>query len=743
MSAIDHTTTSSDRRPIALRLRPDLEMHPGTYQDEPGWIVKDPVAMKYFRLKEPEYEAIRMIDGNTSVAEIKEHLESRFPEFTVKVQDVHLLVNSLHKSGLLISNMPGQAAPLKVRREKELKQKAMQLLMSVMSLRLPGVDPERFLNWLYPKVSFLFSKLVFVMCLLLTASAACLVLLNLGEFYKRLPEFSQFFNVNNLLFMGAIMIVTKSIHELGHGLMCKHFGGECHEIGFMFLVLTPAMYCNTSDSWILPNKWHRIAIGAAGMYVEVVMASVCTFIWWYTQPGLLHYFALNVIFLSGVSTILFNANPLLRYDGYYMLSDYLEIPNLAEKSKTSLINRLRVSCLGMKPIKTRMLPQRKQLSFATYAVASFVYRWFVMIMIFWFLSKVFQPYGLEIIGHALIVMSLVGMLVIPMFKLVKFFWYPGRLREVKMSRFSVSAIWVGLVLCGLFLIPVSRHVSASFVVQPVDADMIYVIQPGQLSEVLVASGDEVNTGDVIAKLANPDLEIELERLRGAMAREQADLAAHRLSQGRVSDAARRIAESTIRVADFRNRIAIQEQQIEKLNLVANRNGVIIPPPNIPAQPNAGETMQGWSGTPLDPENRSVFMQSQTLFCLVGDPTKMKATLVIDQSDAKLIEKEQPVKLMFDELPGERFKSFVQYVSRDPLSSLPRELSLTNGGSISARPLPGGGEAPMLTSYEVSVPLDEIDDAILTGFRGQAKIQVGELPLGQQFIHYLRTVINFR
>ena len=221
--------------------------------------------------------------------------------------------------------------------------------------------------------------------------------------------------------MGVILIFTKTIHEFGHGLMCKHFGGECHEIGFMLLVLTPAMFCNTSDSWVLPNRWHRIAIGAAGMYVEIFMAAICTFIWWFTMPGWIHYLALNIMFLSSVSTIVFNLNPLLRYDGYYMLSDFLEIPNLAQKSKLSLTSKLRVWCLGMKPVNERLLPERHQVMFAVYSVASFVYRWFVMIVIFWFLAKVFEPYGLAVIGYALVGISLIGMVVVPMFKLAKFF----------------------------------------------------------------------------------------------------------------------------------------------------------------------------------------------------------------------------------------------------------------------------------------------------------------------------------
>ena len=739
------STTSSDRRPIRLRLRPDIEMSESHFQGERSWVVKDPVALKYFQLREPEYFATQMFDGNTSAAEIRDALESEFPELNINVETVHYLANSLHKNGLLIADQPGQAAPLIKRRNKEIKQKATQLLMSVMSLRLPGVDPERFLTWLYPKTRFMFSRWFTTACVLLMIAATMLVALNAAEFYRRLPEFGQFFNLRNLLFMAAITMVTKSVHELGHGLMCKHFGGECHEIGFMFLVLTPAMYCNTSDSWTLPNKWHRIAIGAGGMYVEIVMAAAATFIWWYTQPGWLHYLALNTVFLCSVTTIIFNANPLLRYDGYYMLSDYLEIPNLAQKSKTSLINGLRVACLGMKPLQARTLPKRNRISFATYAVAAFIYRWFVMILIFWFLAKFFEPWGLSVIGHGLIAMSLVGMVVIPMFKLVKFFWYPGRLREVKSKRLIPTLIVAGLIIWGLFAIPVPRHVTANFVVQPIDADQVYVLQPGSLLELKKQPGDAVKAGETIAILENDELTLEKERLLGKLAFEKANLASLRMARQTLPAASRQIAQSRTSIADIERLLTAHSKKQTQLVLSASRDGSVIPPPNLAATPGGagGEVLASWSGTPLDEENRMAFFETQTLFCVVGDPAKMKATMVVDQSDVKLIENGQTVQLLLDEIPGRRFEASVSSVSQDALTTLPRELSITNGGNVSVKPLPDGREAPLLTSYEVSVPLTDIDAPMLTGYRGKAKIRVEELPLGQQITRYLRTVVNFR
>src|SRR5262249_41833959 len=164
---------------------------------------------------------------------------------------------------------------------------------------------------------------------------------------QKLPEFKQFFGWPNLIYLYLTIAVTKVLHELGHGLTCRHFGGECHEIGIIFLVFSPTMYCDVSDSWMLRSKWQRIAIGGAGMWVETVLSSLALYVWWFTRPGLLHHLCLNVFFISSVSTVIFNANPLMRYDGYYMLSDLLEIPNLSEKARTLLRNTFAHVCLGI------------------------------------------------------------------------------------------------------------------------------------------------------------------------------------------------------------------------------------------------------------------------------------------------------------------------------------------------------------------------------------------------------------
>ncbi|MEL7498505.1 MAG: HlyD family efflux transporter periplasmic adaptor subunit [Planctomycetota bacterium] len=748
MALVNPAALSTEERPIGLHARTDLLIQESVYQGTTCWIVKDPLAMKYYRLQKAEYLVFQKLHGDASYLELKELLDRQFPETVTRLEVIQQLVVSMHRNGLLKSGSVGQAYPLRKQRNKELKQKAIGLLSSLVSIRFPGFDPEGLLSFLYPRVRWFFTYWFTAVVTLVCLAAALLVVGNLEQFYARLPDFQSFFAFDNLLFMGVILIFTKTIHEFGHGLMCKHFGGECHEIGFMLLVLTPAMYCNTSDSWVLPNRWHRIAIGAAGMYVEVFMAAICTFIWWFTQPGWVHFLALNIMFLSSVSTILFNANPLLRYDGYYMLSDFLEIPNLAQKSKLALTSKLRVWCLGMKPVNERLLPERNQVAFAIYSVASFVYRWFVMIVIFWFLWKVFEPYGLSVIGFILVGISLIGMIGVPLYKLAKFFWHPGRLREVKRINFVCTVILSAVILGLICYYPLPQYVYGHTKVRPLDAQMVTVTQPGNLRSVKVEPGDQVKKGDVIAVLSNRNTQLELLALQGELAKLESDLIGFEVNRSRNLDSERLIAETKVEIRNVASKIEIKNQQLAPLTLRADRDGVVILPPNVPREPVKSNELRRWSGVPLDPRNVGAFLDRNTLVCMIADPDEFEAIVVIDQSDVQLVKPEQPVKMLLEQSRSRLVSGSVVSVAQDELSTVPRELSQTNGGPVAVKPSADGQETPVLKLFEVYAKFDmaklkESDVTLASGFYGEAKIHVGQASLGSMTMRYLRNLINFR
>lgn len=746
--SITSSQMSSEDRPVGLRTRHDLVIQESIYQGELCWIVKDPLAMKYFRLRKPEYLVLEQLRESASYQGIKQALIQAFPEFTIRLEAVQQLIVSLHKFGLLVSNESGQSEPLIKRRNKELQQKALGLMSSLVSMRFPGWDPEKLLNWMYPKCRWIFSYWFTTIVITTCLGALLLVGANFNTFYSKLPDFQSFFAFDNLLFMGVILIATKSIHEFGHGLTCKHFGGECHEIGFMLLVMTPAMYCNTSDSWIMPNRWHRIAIGAAGIYVELFLAAVCTFIWWFTHPGWIHYTALNIMFLSSVSTVVFNANPLLRYDGYYMLSDLLEIPNMAQKAKQALISKLRVWCLGMKPVSPRMLPERHQLLFAIYSVGSFVYRWVVMILIFWFVSEIFAPYGLEAIGHVVIGISLFGMVVVPFYKMVKFFLFPGRLREVKKFRFYSTITAVSLFLAFFCLYPFPHYVWAPFVIRPVAAQQLVLQESGRLSEQLVSPGSQVQQGQPLAIIKNETLELELKELQVESARLRSDLLAYEVSSNVQLSSASRISEIRAQLETVEEQIELQQQKIEELIIRAERSGTIFMPTNLVSRPTSDPELPSWYGTPLDPNNRNAFLESNTMYGTVGNANEMEAMFAIDQSEIKLLSPGQKVIAQLQTYGSNLLRTEISYVSQDELTNVPKELSQTNGGPIAVKPDETGKEAPILKHYEARAQfepnqLKQQSLRLLPGMRGQAKILVGTSSLGNRLRRYLSTIINFR
>ena len=748
MAEINAHTISSDQRAVGMRTRPDLVVEKGVYQGEFCWIIKDPLAMKYFRLRRPEFVVLEALRKQVSYQDLKLKLAAEFPEQNVRLETIQQLISQLHQSGLLIAQSSGQGRPLGKKREKDRLQRLIKLLVSVYVIRFPGIDPERFLNWLYPKCRFFFTKWFTAVVALTCFAALLLVGLNFDTFQSRLPEFSQFFAVENLLLMAGLLLFTKSIHELGHGLMCKHFGGECHQIGFMLMVLTPAMYCDTSDSWTLRNRWHRMAIGAAGMYVEVFLAAICTFVWWFTHPGWIHYLALNIVFLSSVTTIVFNANPLLRYDGYYILSDFLEVPNLSRKANLAFFSRARQWVLGMKPVPDHQLPPRNPGLVACYAVLAFLYRIFIMVCIMWFVMQVLKPYGLQSISHVFIGMSLVGLVVLPMIKLVKFFTFPGRTREVKPVRFWTSCALAATLTLLFCFFPLPHYVWTDLIVRPVDAQNLVLTQEGLLKEIRYQPGDQVEAGETIATIENTQLLLEQEELRGRLAHLESNRAAYEFQSAADFDSARKLAETIAEIRATERQLAVMESKLEGLVIRANRSGKLFDAPNVPQDYHEDDQLIGWQDTPLDRTNIGAYLEANTVLGSLGDPRHMEAILVVNESDVEFLKPGQEVAALLRPFGHTFLTGELSGVAEDELELVPRELSQSNQGPISVEPDANGNERPLLKTYEayVAFPPDAIDagDVMLVpGAIGEARVRVGSASLGSRLLRMLMTVVRFR
>jgi putative peptide zinc metalloprotease protein len=734
---------SSTTRPVNLRRRGDLNVTRQVYQGQAWWVVKDPIALHYFRFRPEEYALLDMLDGRRSLEQLKERFEAEFPPRRITVEELARFVSTLHRSGLVIGDRAGQGPQLFERRRQRLWKQWIAWLSNIMSMRFRGIDPDRILERIDPWFGWLFSPPAIVAAMAFVASALLLVLVNFDVFRSKLPEFHQFFAAGNWLYLAIALGFTKVLHEFGHGLSCKHYGGECHEMGVMLLVFTPCLYCDVSDSWMLPNKWKRAAIGAAGMYVELVLAAIATYLWWWSHPGVFNQLCLDVMFVSSVSTLLFNANPLLRYDGYYILSDIIEIPNLRQKASTILGRLASRWCLGIKQPEDPFLPQRNLGLFALYAVASSVYMWIVTASIFLFVWNVFKPYRLEVLGRLLAAGAIWGLVIRPAYGIVKFFKVPGRRDEVKSRNLSITLAVAAAFLAALALIPLPQRVWCAAELRPRGEETVYVSIPGRLASVAVKAGAVVEQGQELARLASGDLDLQIAELEGQVTQYRTKLAS--LQRERFTDPG-----AALEIGTVEESLKSYQEQLEKklgdrqqLVLVAPRAGVVMPAPSVRPPPDPGGRLPPWSGHALDEQNLGATLTEGTVLCLVGDRGRFEAALVVDQSEVEFVGRGQRVDLKFNAFPWQTFTGTIDVIAETSMEAGPERLSVKAGGSVPTRTDESGREQLISTSYEALVTLDDPEGVFTPGMRGTARIKVGSRTVGQWLLRLLWQTFNFR
>ncbi|MBW3597652.1 MAG: HlyD family efflux transporter periplasmic adaptor subunit, partial [Planctomycetes bacterium] len=646
--------------------------------------------------------------------------------------------------GLVVAEASGQGKQLIQRRKEQTKKKMLAAFTNVLAIRWKGVDPNWVLNWMYKYLFWIYWPAFQIMCLLVGLSALALVTIQFDVFQSRLPAFHEFFGPDNWLFLGLTLAGVKVIHEFGHGLTCKHYGGECHEMGFMLLVLTPCLYCNVSDSWMLPNKWQRAAIGFAGIWVELLLASIATFVWWFSEPGLtINQVALSTMFICSVSTILFNGNPLLRFDGYYILADILEIPNLRQKATEVLRRKMVETCLGIEQAEDPFLPKRGQLWFMMYTVAAVVYRWVVLASILFFLNQVLEPYGLKIIGQMIALTAIVGLVIQPSIQIYRFFHIPGRMHQVKKPRLIATLSVLGAVVAAIVFLPLPFHVKCALEAQARDAESVFVDTPGQLVAVVAEAGRRVEPGQPIAQLKDDALEMTLLELEGQMKEYQAQLESYRLLKHIDPEVAGQIESTEQLLEAVRQQYEEKLQDKERLQIRAPIAGTIIPPPPRDGDKGGQGTLPVWSGSPLSAKNLGARLEESDLVCQVGDPSQMEAVLFIDQGDMELVRESQDVEIKLDAYPYQIYTSTIEEIARRDVEYSPPSLSNQAGGRLATQTDPQTGAQKLVNaSYQARAPLDDPRGVIVSGMRGTAKVYPGWKPLGWRMWRWLTRTFNF-
>ena len=722
---------------IALPVvRRDLVIVPLENQGRRDWTVKDPIALRYFQLRDEERFLLSQLDGRLKLDEIVARFEQRFAPRRLRRTELAGFLSLLHREGLVAARALGQGQQLLERCAAQRQRSRLAALGNLLAIRLPGINPDRLLTAATPRLAWIFSPACLMAVLVLMSAALSVVVVNFGSLVARLPRLAEFFGPHNLIWMAMSLAAVKTLHELGHAVTCKHFGGACHRLGVMLLVFTPALYCDVSEAWMFRERWKRIAVSAAGVAVELVLAAIATLAWSMTQPGSINALALNVMFVCSVSTLLINGNPLLRYDGYYVLADWLGTPNLQQQASATMHRGVAWLLAGATLDQPRFLAEPGAALLWTYAVASLIYRGFVVVGILWVLDATLRPWGLGAISLLLAFVAILSIAAGPIARIVSFLNNPSTRRQIHGRWLAASLLVLVVGTAALALLPVPTSVTAPVVLRPQGGRQVYVTTAGMLVSATPV-GQQVNASETVAQLTNRRLELQVAELE-SRAEQQRLLVSHLgLRRHREPELGDQLPSADAQLNDLDTQLAELNRELARLKVVAPVAGTILPPP--PAGKSDNDDLSSFDGTPQLPHNLGCYLESGSLICTIGDPSNTEAVAIVDQTDIQAIHEGQSVRLALRQRPGQVVRGRVWEISRLQSDEIPPQIVAERLIPLHAGP--GGKVQPLHTYYQAVVRLEAHDGTLLSGAVGWSRIQVAQQPLWLRLYRGLRGTLR--
>lgn len=607
------------------RLRDDLKIVEQTYRGEQSFIVKEHATHKYFRFKLLEIMVMQQFDGEKSYAQVAAALAeeglpfkaSAVESFAKKLNSMGLLERTVHERSVLLME--------RLRAERNRRVKRTHYQGSILRMRFSVGDPNDFFDKWTPRLGFFFSKPFLAMSVVLFAVYAVLVVVEwplvmqvIRTFYTPSQYSVQFFVV---FWFTAVTVIV--IHELGHGFTCKYFGGEVHEMGAMIIYGNPAFYCNVNDAWTFPELKARLWVTAAGSWIQMVVASLAAIALWAVQPGtVISQIAAVAVLIGGVTTVLANANPLIPLDGYYALSDYLEIPNMRQRALGYIGFLIRRHLIRMS-VPEPQVDERERRVFLIYGALALLYTTTILTLLvgrlFGWVSAAFGALGA--VAFALFIWSVLKravrgwtQAVITSFREHRSFWTSRTVWS------GTGFIAGGILLLGL-LLPMRIEVGGVFTTAaPLDLALT-AAEDGVLARVIAGEGTRVPAGAPVLVLRNFDLErrvVALQRAADSLAAREVDAR----SRGAASDVARLAAareEVSATLAALRGRL-------EQLTFRSPVAAVVVTP--------RLEELVGRR-----------FERGDTVVRLLGNPDSLELRVALDRAGATLVRPGQTARVV--------------------------------------------------------------------------------------------------
>lgn len=690
---------------IRPRLRSHILLHRHTYRGSNWYILQDPSANRQHRFNKTAYSIIALMDGSRTLEEIWNTITSSLGDDTPTQDEIIHLLGRLHAADLLQSDIPPNTLEMIDRQDRQ-RSKWKQRLNNPFALRFPLIDPDQFLAKWMPLVKPLANRATILLWFLTVGSALLLAILNWPDLTHNLAD--KVLTPKNLFLLWLIYPLLKLMHELSHAFVTRIWGGEVHEMGIMLLALTPIPYVEASASTAFPEKEKRMAVAAAGMAMELLVASLALFLWLSVESGLISAIAYNIMLIGSLSTLLFNGNPLLRFDGYYILADWIEIPNLASRSSRYLGYLLQRYLFGIEEATSPVTAPGERPWFICYGIASFLYRMSILTTLALFVSSKFF-----FIGILIALWAVCSQLIVPAIRHSYNFYNSsgGRRKRTRIIASSLSIAVTTMIL--FFIVPVPLRTSAQGVVSLPEYSQIRAGTDCFLTEILVQDETMIQKGDALLRCTDPFLESEVRIL--AANHEEA------LARYHAVPLQSRVRRELLKEEVFSTRAELDRAQERRheLTIRSPKQGLLVLP-DVHKLPGR-------------------FVKQGTLLGYVIGASEPAAIVVVSQWDIALVrERTRSVELRLASHLDLPLPATINREIPAASYSLPSTiLGSSGGGNIPVNPADPDGIQTLSKTFQLELHLPIQKEAIRVGERAYALFDHGHEPLALQWYRTLR------
>ncbi|MBC2714895.1 MAG: hypothetical protein HF978_06240 [Desulfobacteraceae bacterium] len=692
---------------LSPNLRLHIQFHRYHYRGELWYVQQNKVTGQFSRMTPVAYHFIKMMNGKRTVRQLWELSMDRFGDEAPTQEEVIRLLSQLFVSDSMICDVPPDTREIFKRQQKTEKTQWKQKFLNPLSVRFPLWDPETFLNKTFNFIRPFWSWIGLGVWCLVVIAAIVLAAQNWSALTENVID--RILSAHNLLYLWIAYPLIKLFHELGHAYSVKRWGGEVHEIGIMFLVLMPVPYVDASAASAFREKWKRILVGLSGIFIEVFIASLALFVWLNIDSVIVKAISFNIIFIASVSTVLFNGNPLLRYDGYYAFSDLLEIPNLAQRGIQYvgyLINRYIFGINEITP--PSLLSSGERFWLVGYTIASFCYRIFIYCAILLFITKKFF-----IIGILLGIWGGVMMVGLPLVKKTHYILFGKKLYRHRFRAVSATIVFIGIFTGFIFLVPFPSFTKAEGVIWASEDSMVRAGSHGFIQQLLVEPNSIVEKGELLILCQDPQLSAEL-KIRSALVKEMearydAFLQADHVQALIIQEEIKNAKEKLLRA----------KEQFEELEICSPKRGLFVLPHS---QDLAGR-----------------FVRNGDLLGYILTYKNLTVRVVVKQDVVNLVRyQNHGVEIRMADYIEKEIPAVIQKEVPGAIEKLPSPvLSMQGGGDIVIDPFDQSGLKSYEKLFQFDLILDAPIDFVSVGGRAYIRFDHGLEPLAQQWFRDLR------